>query len=220
MLKFVLASQVYPVDKEFIPPKLKVPALVWELTFIVAVSLAVIYFLFLYLNCAANDKIQPAPTATISARVPNSVFFQLLFQYHSVTHYLHKFSGLGDVLAPAAAKGVQVPWWGQQGWFVMSPLLLTSAGELFLAVLSFRPSIVCWDSAAALKYLCVQGILHFFSWTPKVKGKDEILHSWTVEFQRKCLFHLLQPCLCLLKLQRTQQPLLAFIQNNKETRIF
>lgn len=98
------------MDKEFIPPKLKVPTLVLRTYFYCCCLLgSVIYFLFLYLNCAANDKAQPVPTATISAQVPNSVFFQLLFQYHSVTHYLHKFSGFGDVLAPAAARGVQVP---------------------------------------------------------------------------------------------------------------
>lgn len=61
------------------------------------------------LNCAADDKAPPAPTSTIPAQVPNSLFFQLLFLYHSVTHYFLKFSGFGAVLAPAAARGAQVP---------------------------------------------------------------------------------------------------------------
>lgn len=91
-----------------------------------------LYYVF---NYAADDKTQAALTSTISVKVPISVFFQLLFYYHLVTHYFHKFSAFGALLAPAADRGPQMPWWVQQiRHFMMSPLLLTAPTEWFLAM--------------------------------------------------------------------------------------
>lgn len=86
-------------------------------------------------NYAADDKAQAALTSTISVKVPKSVFFQLLFYYHLVTHYFHKFSTFGALLPPTADRGPQMRWCVQQiRHFVTSPLLLTSPSEWFLAM--------------------------------------------------------------------------------------
>jgi len=122
-------------------------------------------------------------TSTISVKVPKSVFFQLLYYYHLVTYYFHKFSTFGALLAPAVDRGPQVRWCAQQiRHFVTSPLLPTSPSKWFLAMenaghSSKKHSIVCCENAAALKYILCAKYFAFVQLWCQVRRKFTIIRD-------------------------------------------